>query len=69
MRTISAIICIGALAACSAVNLESGAQSVRVVTNDLKAVNILAKSRAVRGISSRALSRAMRISRQARGTT
>lgn len=34
MRTMSAIICAGAIAACSAVNLESGAQSVRVVTNE-----------------------------------
>ena len=34
MRTMSAIICVGALAGCSAVNLESGAQSVRVVTNE-----------------------------------
>ena len=34
MRTISAIICIAAIAGCSAVKLESGAQSVRVVTNE-----------------------------------
>ncbi|HKR78621.1 MAG TPA: DUF4156 domain-containing protein [Nitrospira sp.] len=34
MRTMSAIICVGAIAGCSAVNLESGAQSVRVVTNE-----------------------------------
>lgn len=34
MRTISAIICVGAIAGCSAANLESGAQSVRVVTNE-----------------------------------
>ena len=34
MRTMSAIICVGVIAGCSAVNLESGAQSVRVVTNE-----------------------------------
>ena len=34
MRTMSAIICAGVIAACSAVNLESGAQPVRVVTNE-----------------------------------
>jgi Domain of unknown function (DUF4156) len=34
MRKMWAILCVGALVGCSAVNLESGAQQVRIVTNE-----------------------------------
>lgn len=34
MRMMSVMFCVAALAGCSAVNLDSGAQQVRVVTNE-----------------------------------
>ena len=34
MRTICAVICVSALVGCASVELESGAQQVKIVTNE-----------------------------------